>query len=148
MRLPLAYLTKLFAAALFIFSLPICLNTWAATASVGAIPAEFEVDEMGGANYTVPIAVPPGTASMQPSLSFNYDSHDANGLLGMGWSLGGLSAISRCPATLAQDNFSGGVNFDTNDRFSAWKVNASLPSVALTELTEPNTAPNVRPLPR
>ncbi|MCP4663939.1 MAG: hypothetical protein GY856_51810, partial [bacterium] len=35
----------------------------------------------------------------------------------MGFSLGGLSAIARCPATIAQDGFKGGIYFDTRDRF-------------------------------
>lgn len=54
---------------------------------------------------------------MQPSLSLQYNSQGGNGLLGMGWSLGGLSAIHRCPRTVAQDGVLGGVNYDANDRF-------------------------------
>lgn len=42
-------------------------------------------------------------------------------MLGMGWSLGGLSAISRCPTNRAQDgDYDGvidGVDFDSNDKF-------------------------------
>lgn len=40
-----------------------------------------------------------------------------NGLLGMGMSLTGLSAIHRCPRTVAQDGAKGGINFDANDRY-------------------------------
>ncbi|MCP4081153.1 MAG: hypothetical protein GY743_12985, partial [Planctomycetaceae bacterium] len=58
-----------------------------------------------------------GVAGMQPELSISYNSGGGNGPLGMGFSLGGLSAISRCPATYEQDGFKGGVNFDANDRF-------------------------------
>ncbi len=117
MRLSLAYLTKQLVAACFTLPFLMCSNVWAVTAPVGAIPAEFQVDAMGGADYTIPIVVPAGTAGMQPGLSLNYDSHGGDGLLGMGWSLGGLSTITRCPATLAQDGFAGGVNFDVSDRF-------------------------------
>ncbi|MCP3670958.1 MAG: hypothetical protein GY814_11110, partial [Gammaproteobacteria bacterium] len=46
-----------------------------------------------------------------------YNSRGGNGHLGMGWSLAGLSSITRCPATLAQDGFIDGVDFDGNDRF-------------------------------
>ena len=35
----------------------------------------------------------------------------------MGWSIGGLSTITRCPATMAQDGFSGGIHFNRDDRF-------------------------------
>src|SRR5262249_36268843 len=38
-------------------------------------------------------------------------------IVGMGWSLSGLPSIVRCPRTFAQDGVSGGVNFDSNDRF-------------------------------
>lgn len=54
---------------------------------------------------------------MQPQLSLNYNSQGGNGLLGVGWSLGGLSVIHRCPATKVKDGFIGGINFDSNDRF-------------------------------
>ncbi len=40
-----------------------------------------------------------------------------NGLLGMGWSIGGLSVIHRCGATIAIDGIKGGVNYDANDKF-------------------------------
>lgn len=108
-----------FGAALFSFlatSLFI-LPAFAATSPVGATQGQFQVSESGSANYTLPLAVPPGTAGMQPSLSLSYNSQGGNGLLGMGLSLGGLSSISRCPQTLAQDGVRGAVNFDANDRF-------------------------------
>jgi hypothetical protein len=54
---------------------------------------------------------------MVPNLSLVYHSQSGDGLLGIGWSLSGLSAIYRCPATLLQDGFDGGVNYDANDRF-------------------------------
>jgi len=85
--------------------------------SVGATPGQFQVDDSGGANYTIPLQVPPGTAGMQPELSLTFNSRTGNGLLGVGWSLGGLSTITRCPQTLAEDNAVGTVQFDINDRF-------------------------------
>ena len=90
---------------------------FAATSPVGSTAGSFRVSESGAATYSVPISTPPGTAGMKPSLSLNYSSQGGNGILGMGWSLGGLSAIHRCPKTLVQDGVVGGVNFDTNDRF-------------------------------
>ena len=40
-----------------------------------------------------------------------------NGTLGVGWSLSGLSAITRCHRTVAQDGAAGGVTLTTADRF-------------------------------
>ncbi len=88
-----------------------------ATAPVGATPGDLEVTTRGSAKYTIPIAVPPGTRGMQPNLSLVYDSQAGNGFLGHGWSLGGLSVIHRCGATILLDGFKGGVKYDANDRF-------------------------------
>lgn len=82
----------------------------------GSVTGQFAVTPTGAATYSIPISVPPGTAGMQPKLALSYSSQGGNGLLGMGWSLSGLSAITRCPATYAQDGFADGVNFNNNDR--------------------------------
>src|SRR5712692_8743415 len=91
--------------------------TLAATTPVGATPGSFAVNQNGGATYTIPIAVPPGTAGMVPNLALTYDKQVQNDLLGVGWSVSGLSLIQRCGATIALDGFKGGVNYDNNDRF-------------------------------
>ncbi len=83
----------------------------------GVTSGALAVDETGGAIYAILIAVPPGAAGMEPSLSFVYSSQAGNGPLGVGWSLGGLSNVHRCPRTQAQDGAVGGINFDANDRF-------------------------------
>ena len=83
----------------------------------GYTSGQFQVNEAGAATYGIPIMVSPGTAGMQPSLSIAYSSQGGNGLLGVGWSLSGLTTIIRCSATLAQDGFIDRVDFDDNDRF-------------------------------
>jgi hypothetical protein len=79
-------------------------------------PGRLGVSQGGAATYSIPIQVPPGSGGLQPNLSLNYNSQSGDGPLGMGWQLGGFSVIHRCPATIAQDGFSGSVNFDANDR--------------------------------
>lgn len=54
---------------------------------------------------------------MEPKLTVAYNSHGSNGILGVGWSLSGLSGISRCPRTSAQDGIDAAVNNDLNDRY-------------------------------
>ena len=83
---------------------------------VGTTDGEASVTDTGAASYRIEIQTPPGTLGVQPKLSLSYDSHDGNGQLGVGWSLRGLSRIHRCAATLAQDGFIDGVDFDHNDR--------------------------------
>src|SRR5262249_42127172 len=81
-----------------------------------AIPGKFQVNPAGAATYTIPIAVPPGIAGMTPSLTLEYNSQAPNGILGMGWSLGGLPAIPRCAAPSAQDGARGAVTYTGRDR--------------------------------
>jgi Insecticide toxin TcdB middle/N-terminal region/Salmonella virulence plasmid 65kDa B protein/FG-GAP-like repeat len=82
-----------------------------------ALPGKFSVSPSGAAGYGIPIAIPPGSAGVMPSLSLDYNSQMKNGLLGMSWTLGGLPSIGRCPKTMAQDGAPGNVNLDANDRF-------------------------------
>lgn len=84
---------------------------------VGATAGTLQVDKNGAATYSVPLWVTPGTAGMQPQLALNYSSQAGAGWLGFGWSLGGVSAITRGPQTLAVDNQIKGMNFSATDRF-------------------------------
>lgn len=64
----------------------------------------------------MPLTVPPGRAGMVPNLSITYDSSRGEGLLGMGFSLGGLSSITRCPQSIARDGQVRGVAYDERDK--------------------------------
>ncbi|MBP5642908.1 MAG: hypothetical protein J6X10_01560, partial [Bacteroidales bacterium] len=87
------------------------------TGVVGAIGGTVDVSALGGAVYSIPIEVLPGKDGMQPALSITYNSQAGNGLLGYGWSLSGLSSITRCGRTIYHDetNTSDAVDYD-NDR--------------------------------
>jgi hypothetical protein len=100
-----------------IAALGIALSASLAVAGPMQLTGEFGVGSTGSAQYHVPIAVPPGTAGMMPSLSLDYDSDRGSGIVGVGWSLNGFSAIRRCPQTVAQDSAAGRVGYDTNDRY-------------------------------
>jgi RHS repeat-associated protein len=69
----------------------------------------------GNVNYSIPIQVPPGRQGMQPVLSFQYNSAQRNGLLGVGWSVSGQSSISRCNANWTEDNRVDRVDLQSND---------------------------------
>jgi YD repeat-containing protein len=85
-------------------------------AAVGTTPGELSVGN-GSAAYTIPIAVAPGVAGMVPDLSLQVSSPGGNGIAGLGGSISGLSAISRCPRTIAQDGVTAGVTHTNDDVF-------------------------------
>ncbi|MFT5139912.1 MAG: hypothetical protein ACI9CB_001569, partial [Rhodothermales bacterium] len=90
-----------------------------ASSEVGATAGQFRVDESGSATYSIPILTAPGSGGIAPQISLNYSSQSSNGPLGVGWSLGGISAITRCSQTIEQDipPITRGVNLTTTDRF-------------------------------
>jgi RHS repeat-associated protein/RPE4 domain-containing protein len=84
---------------------------------VGTIPGKLNVSPSGAASYSIDINVPPGTAGITPKLSIQYNSQQQNGLLGMGFSLQGLTSITRTPQNKAQNGKIHGVDFTDEDRF-------------------------------
>jgi RHS repeat-associated protein len=88
-----------------------------AGAAIGRTPGAASISHDGEAGYTIPLAVPPGTNGMTPELSFEYRHRTQGGLLGVGWSIGGLSQIALCPRTIVQDGFASPVGLTSQDRF-------------------------------
>ena len=84
---------------------------------VGAIPGSADVTSMGAATYNIPIEVVPGTQGMQPNLNIVYNSTVEAGLLGVKWSLSGISAITRTGQTFYHDNNRTAIQMNQNDRF-------------------------------
>lgn len=84
-----------------------------------SVGGQFNVSPSGAATYSVPVSVPPGVAGLEPKLALTYNNQAGNGLLGMGWSLSGLSAITRCPQTKLQDGVNAvmGVSYTSTDRY-------------------------------
>ena len=66
---------------------------------VGATKGSLSVNDAGSAVYQVPLEFPGGISGMTPELSLIYNSSGSDGILGPGWSLGGLSVITCVPAT-------------------------------------------------
>lgn len=83
---------------------------------VGTLEGSIDISALGGALYTIPIELPLGLGDLAPSLGICYNSQGRNSDLGWGWSLAGLSSITRTGNTLYHDNNVSNVNFE-NDKF-------------------------------
>ena len=85
------------------------------TKAVGEIPFESGVSPTGAKTYNVPINLFHPDGVFAPQLSFAYNSQQGNGTLGVGWSVGGLQAITRGNKSIYYDNATSGVKMDEND---------------------------------
>ena len=81
-----------------------------AWAAIGVTRGTPGVSSAGAASYEIPLTVPPGINGLTPRLSLRYSHGQGNGVVGIGWSIGGLSSIRRCQRTIAQDGFAAPVN--------------------------------------
>jgi hypothetical protein len=71
----------------------------------------------GTFEYSIPLKLPAARNGMLPQLSLNFNSRAGNGPFGIGWSVGGLSMITRCPKTLAQDGVVEDIKFIASDAY-------------------------------
>lgn len=85
------------------------LLAWCALLLVGGLTiapwakAQIVVSEGGTPIYSQAIAVPPGVAGMSPRIGLLYSGGGVNGPVGLGWTVQGISAITRCAAIVAID---------------------------------------------
>lgn len=96
------------------------LTTAAAVAgwlvATAALAAGVTVSDSGTPVVSIPIAVPPGIAGMEPKLSIVHTGSALSGPLGVGWTLQGLGNITRCPLTFAIDTKRASVGFAPTDK--------------------------------
>ncbi len=97
----------------------VCAVTLTGTshAAAGRTAGSFSVDNFGAANYSIPIWAPRGPNGLQPNISLSYNSNQSNGYVGTGWVVSGISSITRCNRTVAQDGQASGVTLATTDAF-------------------------------
>ncbi len=108
-----------FCAAMLVLvaSLVIMPTNSGAAIVAGRTSATFAVANSGAASYAIPLWSPPGVGDVQLDLALVYNSRSPNGVLGIGWSLAGLSAITRCNRTWAQDVAPQRITLTLSDRF-------------------------------
>ncbi|WP_213609526.1 FG-GAP-like repeat-containing protein [Pseudoalteromonas sp.] len=84
---------------------------------VGTIAAESSVTPSGEFTYNIPITLGEATGGLKPSVSLSYSSTPRNGHVGVGFNIGGLSAITRCEKNMETDGVASSVNLDKDDMF-------------------------------
>lgn len=82
------------------------------------VPVQYEVSTLGGFSYSLPLVIPPGIKDMAPNLSVTYNSQAGDGIMGVGWTISGLSAIGRTNATIFHDKRTDPVDFGANDIYT------------------------------
>ena len=86
--------------------------------SAGYTPGTFDVSSTGQATYTVPLWTPPGVNGVEPKVSLSYSSNNrSTGWISPGWSLSGLSQITRCQKTVEYDGVVTPIYLNKDDVF-------------------------------
>lgn len=94
----------------------LCLPLWIA-AQNSVTPGEFQVTDAGASSYTIPLYTAPAAGNLDVKLALQYNSQSGNGVFGVGWSLTGVSSITRCPRTIAEEGERVGVKNNATDIF-------------------------------
>ncbi|WP_164465142.1 RHS repeat-associated core domain-containing protein [Chryseobacterium lactis] len=78
----------------------------------------IDVTAAGQLQYNLPIALPPGVKDVAPSLNLAYLSNTGNGIAGYGWSVSGITTISRSGKIFEKDGETKGLQLDYSDYYS------------------------------
>lgn len=129
---------------------PLSDALWPSTA-VGSTQGVAGVTPDGASTYTIPIAVSPGPAGFAPRLAVTYHSRGGPSSVGVGWSISGLSSISRCARNLARDGELAPVRYTDDDALcldgqrlfgdlSGWRPESGLERIRVVgELSDPSS---------
>jgi len=78
----------------------------------------IEVNGAGQLQFTLPIALPPGIKNVSPNMSLIYLSNSGNGISGFGWTISGITTISRSGKNIEKDGELTSVKLDYSDYYS------------------------------
>lgn len=87
------------------------------TKPVGTVEGSVSATASGGVSYSIPVFTPPGTNGQEPAITIAYNSQGGNSICGYGWSIGGLSAISRTGKNIHQNGIVAPVSYTDQDAF-------------------------------
>ncbi|WP_294275706.1 RHS repeat-associated core domain-containing protein, partial [uncultured Chryseobacterium sp.] len=78
----------------------------------------IEVTAAGQLQFTLPIVLPPGIKNVSPNISLIYLSNSGNGIAGFGWTISGVTTISRIGKNIEKDGELISVKLDYSDYYS------------------------------
>lgn len=79
---------------------------------------DIDVTAAGQLQFNLPIALPPGVKSVAPQINLVYTSGSGNGIAGYGFTLSGVTAISRVGKNIEKDGVVKGIQLDYSDFYS------------------------------
>ena len=85
--------------------------------AVGQIEIQSGMTPTGARTYTIPVKGYQVESVPGPQIAICYNSQEGNGPLGMGWSLSGISQITRSSRNIYYDNTTTGVRMTNDDSF-------------------------------
>src|SRR5688572_22265986 len=88
-----------------------------ARAAAGRTEASYGVTQDGAVAYSIPIQVTEGVAGMTPRLSIDYAGPARRTILGVGFAMSGISMITPCRQTIAQDLDAAPITLTSADRY-------------------------------
>lgn len=86
--------------------------------NVGTTAGSVDIGSNGSATYSIPLTLPMGKAGISPNLSITYNSLLGDDLLGKGWTLAGLSAITVSNFDWYNDDQLENTNFSSTTKFA------------------------------
>ena len=96
--------------------LSLCAAAVFSLSFTGAQAQGLSISGGGTPSYTIPIGVPPGIGGMTPNLALLYSASGVNGPVGHGWSVQGISLITRCAGNKRIDGVARSVEYSINDK--------------------------------
>lgn len=85
---------------------------------VGATSGQASVTISGAAQYEIPLDIPKGIGGLTPELTISYNSSNRDGIIGWGFTLEGLSQISRTVTPLLHTNTSYPISLTDDDYYA------------------------------
>lgn len=87
---------------------------------VGGSGGTVNVSPAGGAAYSFSFALPAAGGGVTPSLGLVYNSLARNGIVGWGWNIAGISAITRVGKDMYHDNYVGAVHVNSRNELNQY----------------------------